>query len=385
MRFLHTADLQIGMPFEWAGEERARPTLKARREEAVERICQLADEHDADFVLIAGDFFDANTVGDDVIVRTCKRLDGSDLPVLILPGNHDFASGPNCVYERDKFTGNTPDNVVVLSERAPHVLADGEVVVLPAPIYEKNEVGDTTAHLTEDFGRDEAEGAIRVGLAHGSVVDFEGGESSCEIAPDRCEQAGLDYLALGDWHGFKQVNERTWYAGAPEPTSFTQNDPGHVALVEIEEVGATPKVEQVATSQTDWVRHTAELREAGDVDTLEQWIQEIERPLDTLVRLELSGTLSISQKTRLDALLSDLEDTVLHLRRRGPGVHPRATPDEIDAIATDGYVREAVEELQAKTNGSSDADDDSSPDVSDDPEARAASEALQMLHRMKNE
>jgi hypothetical protein len=37
------------------------------------------------------------------------------------------------------------------------------------------------------------------------------------------------------------------------------------------------------------------------------------------------------------------------------------------------------------TASSSDADDDSSPDVSDDPEARAASEALQMLHRMKNE
>ena len=26
----------------------------------------------------------------------------------------------------------------------------------------------------------------------------------------------LDYVALGDWHGLKQVNARSWYSGTPE-------------------------------------------------------------------------------------------------------------------------------------------------------------------------
>ncbi len=50
VRFLHTADLQIGKPFNWAGE-RARRSLREAREESVTRIGNAAKEQEADFVL----------------------------------------------------------------------------------------------------------------------------------------------------------------------------------------------------------------------------------------------------------------------------------------------------------------------------------------------
>ena len=40
--------------------------------------------------------------------------------------------------------------------------------------------------------------------------------------------AGLDYLALGDWHRTLSVNARTWYAGTPEADRFNSQEQGQV-------------------------------------------------------------------------------------------------------------------------------------------------------------
>lgn len=49
-------------------------------------------------------------------------------------------------------------------------------------------------------------------------------------------ERGLDYLAIGDTHGFRYVppdrlKPPTIYPGAPEPTAFDETEPGHVAVV----------------------------------------------------------------------------------------------------------------------------------------------------------
>jgi len=369
IRFLHTADLQIGKPFQWAND-RARLKLRERRQEALDEIARVAEEQAVDFVLIAGDFFDANTLGDDVVTQTCARLQGFPGPVLILPGNHDFAGGPGCVFRRDTFLRNQPEQVAVLDTAEPHVLLEGRVVVVPAPITRKDEVGDPTAHITSQFGGDHAQDAVRVGLAHGGVVDFGGGEALSRIDPERAQRAELDYLALGDWHGCKQINQRTWYAGTPEPDSFQQNDQGHVLCVEIAGPGATPTVDKVATSTTDWLKYGDEVTTDQDIDALQRWFAELDRPLDTLVRLELSGTLTFEQIDRLEQTIDDLENTVLHLRRRGEGIQPKASADEIDSIATDGYLRTAVDRLRARSELGGE-------------EGAIAKQALQQLYRFK--
>ncbi len=369
IRFLHTADLQIGKPFHWAND-RARLKLRERRQEALDELARVAEERAVDFVVIAGDFFDANTLGDDVVTQTCARLKGFSVPVLILPGNHDFAGGPGCVFKRDTFLRNQPEQVTVLDTTEPHVLLDGRVAVLPAPITRKDQVGDPTAHVTSQFGRDVAPDAVRIGLAHGGVVDFSGEGTLSRIDPDRAERAELDYLALGDWHGCKQINRRTWYSGTPEPDSFQQNDQGHVLCVEIARQGAMPSVDKVATSKTDWLKYEDEITTEQDIDALQRWFAEFDRPLDTLVRLELSGTLTFEQIDRLEQTIADLENTILHLRRRGEGIQPKASADEIDSIATDGYLRTAVERLRAQSEVPTE-------------EGAIAKQALQQLYRFK--
>ena len=371
VRFLHTADLQIGMPFRWA-EERARQKLRDYREQSIETLGDLAERHEVDFVLVAGDFFDANTVGDDVIMRACRRLGTISVPVYILPGNHDFAGGPDSVYQRETFVENKPPSVRVLDRGRAYPLQEEQSVILAAPLRSPRATGDTTSHMRPDLGREEAPDAVRIGLAHGGVVDFSEGEAMNRIDPERAEKADLDYLALGDWHGLKQVGERTWYSGTPEPTGFLQNDPGHVLLVEVEAPGALPRVETLDTAQTRWLQREADLDGAAAIDRLEDWFEALGRPLDTLVRLEIRGQLGLEEHERLERLLEDMENTLLALRRRGPGIVPRPRPEELEALATDGYVGLAVERLRERAEGPGE-------------ESETAGRALELLYRLQQE
>lgn len=370
IRFLHTADLQIGKPFHWAND-RARSKLRDRRQETLDEINRVADEHEVEFVLIAGDLFDANTVGDDVVTQTCTRLQRFSVPVLILPGNHDFAGGPGCVFRRDSFLRNQPEHVAVLDEAKPYVLLDGQVAILPAPVKRKNEVGDPTAHITGSFGHEEAPSAFRIGLAHGGVVDFSEGDALSRIDPERAHSAELDYLALGDWHGCKKINERTWYAGTPEPDSFQENGQGNILTVEISKRDAVPSVTKVQTSMTDWANYRDDLTTDEDIEALRRWFEELDRPLDTLVRIEMAGVLNFQQMERFEQTIEDLRNTVLHMRMRGEDIQPKASPEEIDSIATDGYLRTAVERLRARSQVGGEEGD-------------IAKHALQQLYRLKH-
>jgi DNA repair exonuclease SbcCD nuclease subunit len=40
------------------------------------------------------------------------------------------------------------------------------------------------------------------------------------ITLERLPSSEIDYIALGDWHGIKQVNQKVWYSGTPEIDRF---------------------------------------------------------------------------------------------------------------------------------------------------------------------
>jgi DNA repair exonuclease SbcCD nuclease subunit len=371
-RFLHTADFQIGKPFNRASG-RTQAKLQEAREEAIGRLGEVASEHDAEFVLVAGDFFDENTVSDDVVARTCQRLSAIEVPVYILPGNHDFSGSPSSVYRRKLFRRQKPGRVHVLMDREP-VLVDGEgpdeaeAAILPAPVERQRERGDPTGHLGPDVGPAEA---IRIGLAHGGVEDFGAGAAASRIDPERAEQADLDYLALGDWHGTQQVGPRTWYAGTPEPDSFKQNDPGNALIVEISGPGEEPSVQKVPTGAYSWLRKEANLQGQEDLKALERWFDQIEDPLQSLVRLKLNGGLGLEVMSDLEALKDRLENLVLEVRHRGE-VRPKASDEELDAIGSGGYIDDTVEELRSISEAGGE-------------EAGTADRALQLLYQFHRE
>src|SRR5690606_31070946 len=98
------------------------------------------------------------------------------------------------------------------------------VLLLPAPCTTRRPGRDLTEWM--DIAGT-ADGAIRIGLAHGAIRDFSEDSATSEIiAPNRADRAGLNYLALGDWHGAMRVDPRTWYSGTPEQDRFKHDRSG---------------------------------------------------------------------------------------------------------------------------------------------------------------
>jgi DNA repair exonuclease SbcCD nuclease subunit len=92
---------------------------------------------------------------------------------------------------------------------------------------------DPTAKIPE---RQPGDTRLRIGMVHGSTFDAVDCQTNFPIHVDAALQRGLDYLAIGDTHGFRfvppdRLRPPTVYPGAPEPTAYDEKDPGHVAIV----------------------------------------------------------------------------------------------------------------------------------------------------------
>ncbi|RIY01322.1 DNA repair exonuclease [Aureimonas flava] len=361
IRLVHTADWQIGKPFGGYPED-TRAELRAERFAAVRRVAVLARERGADFAVVAGDVFDGNTVSDRDIQRTLDAMAEFAGPWIMLPGNHDPAVSVSVWSRLRRFDHRA--RVVVADAAEAIELCEGRAVVLPAPLLRHREGAD----LTEWFdGAETPPRAVRVGLAHGAVANRlpASAESGNPIADDRADRARLDYLALGDWHGFLEIAPRTVYSGTPEPDRYPANEPGFVALVEIDAPGAAPRVERLRTARFDWRALTIDVH--GDAGALTHALAALAAPGETLVDLTLRGTLSLRERIALDEALAGWRPRFFDLRLRDDGLVDEPDEEDLDRIDAAGFVRTAVDRLRAKAASR------------EDPERAAAALALRMM------
>lgn len=381
LRFLHTADLQIGRAFGFAPPDRAALLAEARFE-ALDRLAAKARAHGAPRVLIAGDTFDSARPSERTIAQVKERLArAADLTWHILPGNHDphRAGG---VWERFARDG-LPPNVRLHLDPARVALdtAPGEPAawLLPAPLTARRTADDPTAWMDH---APTPEGALRLGLAHGSVAGFAAEDEATpnRIAPDRARRAGLAFLALGDWHGRKRIDDRTWYAGTPEPDRF-RLDPegdgtlcvgGQALIVAIEGPGAPPRVTPVDTARFVWRRCAATLSSADQVAALADRLEGLPGAADTLLRLELSGALTLSDHERLrERIIRGLGPRLAWLDCDDGNLLVRPEDDELGLIDLEGVVRRAADRLASIARNPA------------DPQSETARAALTALWRLR--
>jgi len=344
VRLLHTADWQIGKGFRHIPGDKGA-LIREQRLATVSNLATLAAEQRVDAVLVAGDVFDDNAVSDQTLRRAMEAMRGFDGPWVLLPGNHDAALAESA-WTRVQRLGAQPPNVHFALTPEPIPLAAGALAVLPAPLRRRHEPRD----LTEWF--DDArtgEVAVRVGLAHGSVQNRLPAEAEAQnpISDTRAETAGLDYLALGDWHGTLRIADRTWYAGTPETDRFRSRDPGHALLVTLSGPGEPPAVEVLETTHYRW--HEIEMPVAdGQVDTVDDRLAALGEPWDRhVVSLSLSGVLGLAERARLDDVLAGWDARLQYLDTRLEGLHAEAGEDDLAELGGRGFVGAAVERLQA--------------------------------------
>ena len=370
--FIHTADWQIGKPFAGIADDTKRILVQQERIKCVERIGLIANQRGASFILVAGDLFDSTSPTKAEVAATCAAIGQIGLPVLAIPGNHDHG-GPGGVWEQEFFLSQQErlaPNLRVLLSAAPVELDNA--VVFPCPLMRRHEPEDTTAWLRDpslDLAR--FGGKPRIVLAHGSVQGF-GAESDdddvggClvnQIDLGRLPAGRFDYIALGDWHGLKQVDARTWYCGTPEIDRFPKGDgnrPGHVLAVTATRDGV-PVAREIPTGRFKWHDHSVTFAGDGSLDVLDQDISTLlgNRAGEDLLVLHLEGSLGIEASGRLEKILEGLEARLLRLKLAD---HTTIAPtgEEIAALtqrASDPLISRVASRLVAEAAGNGDEAD----------------------------
>ena len=340
-RFLHTADWQIGRTYQRFSPDDAAFLAEARLA-TVERIAGLAAERRVAAVLVAGDVFDAQTVSDRTVRRLFNALAGFAGPWLMIHGNHDAALAAS-VWTRARRLGCMPANVHSLEEPGLRLFEELGIAVLAAPLTQRQTYSDLTTWFDDEAS---PPGFIRIGLAHGSVAGVlpESADSANPIAPDRAARARLDYLALGDWHGTKRIDARTWYSGTPEPDRFKANEPGNVLQVEISGSGAEPVVEVIPVAAYRWHEWQAEIRVATDIDELERRLAGLS--MRDVLALRLAGGVNLEDQRRIQRILDVTQGRARALDYDVGELRLRPTDADIAALAADGYVGEVLAELR---------------------------------------
>ncbi len=160
VRFIHTADWQLGLKLRYLQPERAAQ-MRLIRFQTVRSIAAVAKSRQADFVLVAGDVLDDNGLGPDNLQQTTDALRSfGELPVGLLPGNHDAATADSALMRLE-----LPPGVRVLAERTP--IRFGDALIYPCPLQPPSR-----------NGRSNTLAAGRGSLERGSGLPLHTGASS---------------------------------------------------------------------------------------------------------------------------------------------------------------------------------------------------------------
>ena len=360
MRFLHTADWQLGMTRHFLNGE-AQPRYSAARRDAVAALGPLAIETGAEFIVVAGDVFEHNQLSPRDVSQSLEAMRAITVPVYLLPGNHDPLDASS-VYTSALFLAERPDNVIVLDRAGVHQVRPG-LEIVAAPWRSKKPNTDLTGDVLEGLG---ADGIIRVVVGHGGVDLFEPDRDKPSLIRLATVEAALvrgavHYVALGDKHSRTDVGStgRVWYSGSPEVTNYdhVEADPGHVLVVDLDDDDPEHAVHVTSRRVGRWrfvtLRHSVDT--ARDVTDLDINLDQLPDKERTVVQMALTGTLTVTDKAKLDECLDRYARLFAALSTwdRETDIAVMPVDGEFDDLGIGGFAATAVEELvaAARTNG----------------------------------
>lgn len=305
LTLVHTADWHLGKRFPQLGEEDGRKLTRARLD-VVDRILGVADQRGADALLCAGDLFDDEKPSEDWwrgLATVLSKPRARNLPIFLLPGNHDPLTATSVWAPHHPFRGLLPKHVhVVDRDDFSYTLKDGAVLFgVPCRSSQSHR------HLSEKIPqREPGDERIRIGMLHGSTFEMENYQTTFPIDVDAATKRGLDYLAIGDTHGYRNVapsgSPPVVYPGAPEPTAFDEKDPGHVTVVFFTR-SRRPRIEKVKVAQWTW-----EEAILGSMDELRSFCQRRDL-VHRFVRLTVRITARPEEYAQAERLLRELRGT----------------------------------------------------------------------------
>jgi DNA repair exonuclease SbcCD nuclease subunit len=355
LKLLHTADWHLGRRFPSFPEE-AQKKLSRARMDVVGRILAVGRRHSVHAILCAGDLFDdPNPLPDfwEGLARTFREQPGPHPPVFLVPGNHDPLLSDSVWAPQHPFRPLLPPWVHIVDRDDFSADLAPDAVLYARPCRSKAGESDLALALP---AREPGDLRIRIGCVHGCTFDLAGYQTNFPISRDAGERRGLNYLAIGDTHSFRDVTASspvpTVYPGTPEPTGFDEPQAGSVAVVALFRHGVRPRVNAEPVGIWKWTdvrcRSLNELRNLLTTPDLERHV----------VRVHLDMSVTVAEESEVERILRELQGTDAAHARAGVVLVDRANfrlergsggafPDHLPPVIADTIAR--LDQLAADT------------------------------------
>ncbi len=304
--FIHTGDLHLGRAFRRLGSL-GKEVRKAQLR-CLLNIVDTVKQTRSDFLVVAGDLFDANSVSSQLVKNVMNCFASiAPVPVYIQPGTHDVFDSAS-VYRSVAGSSVLAPNVTVIPEEPAEFRPLPDVAVFGSANTTKKGGDRPLRRLSALASKSEVK--FKVAVVHASV-DVPGLSIDPDeplIGLDEIASSPFDYIAMGHWHKRQAWppagTPKALYCGPPETLEFDDvPSPGCVTLVSL---GPAITTEEKTVGTYRWVKLGIDVSLVPDINAIVSRANR-EAGKNTLLRLELKGSLSSG----------------------GPGAGEEASPDGI--------------------------------------------------------
>ena len=378
MKFIHTSDWQIGMPFLFL-PERSRNLMEQERLDSITRIAKLAKDpaQEIEFVLICGDIVDTPRISDSAVRQLMREIKGIEKPVHLLAGNHEW-KGSEYIFDNEHFREMLPSNVNIL-KLGVNLTHLENVEIVAAPLEGKPASDDVLKSVLLNL---EKSNSVRIVAAHGSLDSFiavndDDEKLHFQTIFESLKSKLIDYVALGDRHSTTSVDKNgklipfqgkpnvdvlpIFYSGAHEATDYNEIDPGNILIVNMSDSGEV-SVEKVHVGKFNLIevstlQNPTVLRSIEDLEELQSTIEALINPRQTAVKIYLDSELSLDEDIRRVELFRQWDEELLagfYVSNNKKMPVPKIKVDPLNFVVPGtikGYVRETYQELRDKALG----------------------------------
>lgn len=191
------------------------------RKDALGKIIDRCKQESVDYLLIAGDLFDANVDVEDIKTEVRDLFSDNPFQTLVIPGNHDRTA-----YREEDYFG---DDIEILKQQ-PFTQRNLDNVNLVAVPFFDGEFTDIVDDIADAY-RDEQTNIL---LLHCTLAGAGGSVFGTEsrylpVTPEQLLQTSFEYVFAGHIHSSptqRRISDQITFVYPGSPASITKSETG---------------------------------------------------------------------------------------------------------------------------------------------------------------
>jgi DNA repair exonuclease SbcCD nuclease subunit len=351
-----TGDNHFGRKFD---KYSIKSVLVESRFKSLDLMVQKAEDEKCEFFIITGDLFDnAHSITKRDIKRVVEILSKFDHTVLVLPGNHDYYSGNEAVWESFIAEASTYSNIIVLNEYKKYEFEGSQdsIVVYPAHCDSKHSDTNRIGWIKEEE-IDQAK--FNIGIAHGALeglaIDTEG--KYFPMTTTELHSIPVDVWLLGHAHvtepSIPANEEVTGYsifnAGTHEQLDLHNNTEGNSFVITLNNKDGMKQVlaKRIVTGDIRYFDTEINISSEsgkGLEDTIQDAIKDY--PSRSIVRLTIVGSIDTEEYKIKESIYKDNLDRFLDYIIVDSNLSEKITKEKIEEEFSEiGFAARFLENL----------------------------------------